>query len=75
MLCPRCRSEAVSLLTKALVDDAWEVFICDVCSYSYRSTEPEAHKNPELYDERFRIDPAAIGSLDQIPPVPKLRKP
>ena len=74
MLCPRCGSEGVALLAKAPVDDAWEVYLCDVCFYSYRSTEPEARRERRLYDERFRIDPAAISGLDQIPPVPKLRK-
>ncbi|MEH6985727.1 non-oxidative hydroxyarylic acid decarboxylases subunit D, partial [Priestia megaterium] len=39
MKCPRCEFEKVSLLTKAPVDDAWEVYICETCTLSWRNTE------------------------------------
>ena len=41
MICPRCNSEKVDLLTKAPKDDAWEVYICDTCTFSWRNTGGE----------------------------------
>ncbi len=76
MKCPRCGSDTVRPLVKAPRDDAWEVFLCATCYYSYRDTEPEDRKDPALYDERFRIDPADIPGMDVIPPIAKpLKKP
>lgn len=74
MPCPRCSSAAVGLMATAPLDNAWEVYMCDVCKYSWRNTEPEERTNPDLYDERFRIDPEKISSLGVIPPIPPLLK-
>lgn len=74
MICPRCKSDTVELMVKAPKNDAWEVFLCKTCYLSYRNTESENITNPDLYDERFIIDPKDIPSLGVIPPVPKLRK-
>ncbi|OAA83590.1 non-oxidative hydroxyarylic acid decarboxylases subunit D [Clostridium ljungdahlii] len=74
MICPRCDSKNVNLLTKAPVDDAWEVYICETCCFSWRSTESDDIKDPEKYDKRFKIDSSKISSLDQIPPIPELIK-
>jgi transcription elongation factor Elf1 len=74
MICPRCDSEKVSLLTKAPVDHAWEVYICGTCTFSWRNTEGENITNPEKYDKRFKLNPAEFDKLDQIPPIPALKK-
>ncbi len=74
MICPRCDSKTVELLTKALVDDAWEVYICKTCCFSWRSTEDDEITDPTKYDKRFKINPAEISQLGIIPPVPKLLK-
>jgi protein-arginine kinase activator protein McsA len=74
MICPRCNSKTVEILAKAPVDDAWEVYICNTCCFSWRSTEDEEVINPEKYDKRFKIDPEKIPYLDTIPPIPELRK-
>ena len=74
MICPRCDSDAAGLLVKAPVDDAWEVYLCGICSFTWRSTESEEITNPARYDRRFKIDPLSIPDLPVIPPVPKLVK-
>ncbi|MBY0215341.1 MULTISPECIES: non-oxidative hydroxyarylic acid decarboxylases subunit D [Paenibacillus] len=74
MKCPRCESETVSLLKKAPLDHAWEIYICGTCTLSWRNTEPENITDPAKYDQRFKIDPANIEKLDQIPPIPELKK-
>lgn len=74
MICPRCDSNEVSLLTKSPVGDEWEVYICDTCCFSWRSTEEEDITNPEKYNKKFKIDKDKIPYLDQIPPIPELKK-
>jgi vanillate/4-hydroxybenzoate decarboxylase subunit D len=71
MICPRCDSDAADLLVKAPVGNAWEVYLCSVCSFTWRSTESEDVTNPALYDKRFKINPDAIPDMIVIPPVPK----
>ncbi len=72
MICPRCDSKETELLTKSPVGDVWEVYICKICCFSWRSTESEDITDPEKYDKRFKIDAGKIASLDKIPPIPPL---
>jgi vanillate/4-hydroxybenzoate decarboxylase subunit D len=74
MICPRCDSDNVGLLVKSSVDEAWEVYKCSTCYFTWRSTEPDDIKDPEKYDIRFKIKPAKIPELSIIPPIPKLVK-
>jgi len=74
MICPRCDSNAAELLVKAPIDNAWEVYVCGVCNFTWRSTEGEDITNPAKYDRRFKIDPDSIPKLSVLPPVPKLLK-
>ena len=74
MICPRCDSHTVQLLVKAPVDNAWEIYKCNTCDFSWRSTESDDIINPEQYDRRFKIKPEKIQELDTIPPIPKLVK-
>lgn len=74
MICPRCDSDTAKLLTKAPVDDAWEVYICETCCFSWRSTESEDITDPDKYDKRFKIDPDKIKFLSEIPTIPELIK-
>jgi len=74
MICPRCDSDTAELLVKAPVDNAWEVYLCGTCSFTWRSTEGEDITNPARYDGRFKIDPLSIPNMPVIPPVPKLIK-
>ena len=68
MKCPRCDSENVRIMVKAPVDNAWEVYVCNTCFYSWRSTE-----KPVIHDV-FKIKPEDIPNLQVIPPVPPLGK-
>ncbi len=74
MICPRCDSDAAELLVKAPVENAWEVYLCDACNFTWRSTESEEITDPARYDRRFKIDPLSIPDLPVIPPIPKLVK-
>jgi len=74
MKCPRCNSESVSLMVKSPVGDEWEVYLCETCKFSWRSTEGENITDPEKYDKRFKLNPEEFHELDQIPPIPPLLK-
>ncbi len=74
MICPRCDSDTAELLVKAPVDNAWEVYICNTCNFTWRSTESEDITNPAKYDRRFKIHPDTIPDIPVLPPVPKLPK-
>jgi vanillate/4-hydroxybenzoate decarboxylase subunit D len=74
MICPRCDSETVSLLVKAPEGGVWEVYKCSTCDFIWRSTESEDITDPEKYDSRFKINPAKIGDLPPMPPIPRLEK-
>ena len=54
-------------MTKSPVGDAWEVYVCDTCSYSWRSTE-----NPHV-DDVFKLKKEEIAKLQVIPPIPPLK--
>ena len=67
MKCPRCDEETVRVMTKSPVGDAWEVYVCDTCSYAWRSTE-----NPHV-DDVFKLKKEEIAKLQVIPPIPPLK--
>jgi hypothetical protein len=53
-------------MVKSPVGDVWEVYVCETCWYSWRSTE-----TPVIID-KFKLDPAKLGELGVIPAVPPL---
>lgn len=68
MKCPRCGSENIKTIAKSPVEGCWEVYECDECYYSWRSTE-----DPHV-DDVFKLTPEKIANLQVIPPVPPLEK-
>ena len=68
MKCPRCESEKIEVIARAPRDNAWEVYECMDCFYSWRSTEtPHIHA-------KFKLTKEQIEKLQVIPPVPPLEK-
>jgi late competence protein required for DNA uptake (superfamily II DNA/RNA helicase) len=74
MICPRCDSDTTQLMATSPVGAVWEVRFCRTCCFSWRSTESEDITDPAKYDKRFKIDPATIPGLAQMPPIPPLRR-
>ena len=72
-ICPRCESEA-NKVAESPVKGAWEVYLCPVCIFTWRSTEPETITNPEKYKKAFKIDPADIPNAAHVPAIPELKK-
>jgi protein-arginine kinase activator protein McsA len=73
MICPRCETDKVSLMVKSPVGNAWEMYICETCTYSWRSTESADKTDPEHYSKKFKINPSEIPNLLVIPAVPPLK--
>lgn len=74
MICPRCDSNTAEKLLDAPKDKSWEVFLCQTCWFSWRSTEDEVVTNPAKYDERFKLKPDELDKLLAIPPIPPLKE-
>ncbi len=66
MKCPRCDHEEISTIATSPVEGVWEMYQCDTCYYSWRSTE-----NPRVSDV-FKLDDEKIANLQVIPPLPPL---
>ena len=67
MNCPRCSHNNVKTIAKSPVGDVWEVYCCQKCWYSWRSTE-----TPQILD-KFLLDDTKIAVMQVIPPVPPLK--
>jgi len=66
MKCPRCECESISTIATSPIEGVWEVYECDKCFYSWRSTE-----TPHVADV-FKLNDEKIANLQVIPPVPPL---
>jgi protein-arginine kinase activator protein McsA len=73
MICPRCGTEKVKLLTKSPVGDVWEVYVCETCWYSWRSTETADKTDFKEYSPKFKIKPESIPNMLVIPVIPPLK--
>lgn len=70
MICPRCRTSGAELVAKSPVADAWEMYLCPACKFSWRTSEPPAVTDPEQYDQRFRLTAEQLARFAEVPPVP-----
>lgn len=68
MKCKRCGSEKVKKMVDSPVGNVWEVYVCENCYYSWRSTE-----NIEILP-KFLLDDEKIRTMQVIPPIPPLKK-
>lgn len=69
IFCPRCNSSDTELMTQSKSAD-WQVYMCSVCFYSWRTSELEAFTRHDLYDPRFRLSPERIANFSDHPPIP-----
>ncbi len=66
MKCPRCGHEGISTIATSPIEGVWEVYECDKCLYSWRSTE-----TPQINDV-FKLNDEKIAALQVVPPIPPL---
>lgn len=68
MICPRCNHDEIKTIAKSPIGDVWEMYCCQKCWYSWRSTE-----TVQILD-KFLLDDGKIAAMQSIPPVPPLNK-
>ncbi len=73
-VCPRCRSNKAGLRGSSPIEGVWTVYGCDICFYTWRSTEQEENTNPDKYPAVFRLNPEDLPNLQVAPVIPQLRK-
>ena len=73
MICPRCETDKVNLMVKSPVGNVWEMYICETCTYSWRSTESADKTDPARYAKNFKINPSEIPNMLVIPTIPPLK--
>jgi C4-type Zn-finger protein len=73
VICPRCDSETAEKLVDSPVGKVWEVYICNKCGFSWRSTEDASITDPKRYDKRFKLNDEKIKNMLLIPPIPPLK--
>jgi len=69
MICPRCDSKNANLLITSPVGNEWEMYICNECSFTWRSTEPETIINPKMYNPKFKLTKKKISMMTVNPPI------
>lgn len=59
MRCPRCGKENLRLEYEGKEDNKviWRIYHCNLCSFTWRDTEPEHITNFEKRDSDFRVYP------------------
>ena len=73
MICLRCLAKTASEV--AIAPDgsnAWTVYYCQRCNYSWRSSEEESVVNIQKRDQRFQLDKVDLNRLmvhNTIPPL------
>ncbi|MFS2170494.1 non-oxidative hydroxyarylic acid decarboxylases subunit D [Priestia megaterium] len=68
--CPRCEAKQANLVSKSPVEGAWEIYLCSVCLFTWRSSEPETITSPEKYPRPFKVNPKDVPLATHVPPVP-----
>jgi late competence protein required for DNA uptake (superfamily II DNA/RNA helicase) len=73
MKCVRCAGDTTAKVATAPDGSgAWEVYYCDRCNFSWRSSEEAEVINPEKRDKWFQLDD--VDSLITPVPIPPLKK-
>jgi UbiD family decarboxylase len=57
-----------------LFENEWEMYICNECNFTWRSTEPENIRNPKMYDPKFKLTKKKISMMMVNPPVATSKK-
>ena len=75
MICVRCLNDTAGKIADAPDgSNAWEVYYCEKCNYSWRSSEEESITVVEKRDPEFQFseaDFAGFITLNVIPPLSK----
>lgn len=62
-ICPRCESNRSEVVTRSPVKGAWEVLLCPVCLFTWRTSEPDSITDPAKYKSAFKVNPKIFRML------------
>lgn len=75
MICVRCLKDTAARIAQAPDGSgAWEVYYCERCNYSWRSSEEPEITVLEKRDPEFQLENIDIDALTILNPIPPLRK-
>ena len=67
MQCVRCLDDTASKVATAPDgSNAWEIFYCEKCNFSWRSTEEEQVTVIEKRDPRFQLDKIDLAKVPSL---------
>lgn len=66
-ICPRCDSNRSEVVSHSPVAGAWEVLLCPVCMFTWRTSEPDSITDPAKYKSAFKVDPRDIPNVIHVP--------
>ncbi|MCF8568303.1 hypothetical protein LLE49_26635 [Alicyclobacillus tolerans] len=72
--CPRCDSNETKVLCESPVTGHWTMYSCPVCTFTWRSTEPEYITNPNMYNPRFKVNPKDMDKYQIHPAIAERRR-
>ena len=72
MICPRCEHNGIEKLHSSPVPGVWDVLQCELCLYTWRTSEPARRTRPEAYPAQFKVTAAAIANAPAVPIIPPL---
>jgi len=75
MKCVRCLNNTAGIIAAAPDgSNAWAVFYCNKCNFSWRSSEEPEVIDPEKRDSWFQLNNEDLKNLVVLNPIPPLRK-
>jgi vanillate/4-hydroxybenzoate decarboxylase subunit D len=75
MICVRCLTDTAGKIAEAPDQSgAWEMYYCERCNYSWRSSEEPEIAVPEKRDPEFQLDRLDLDALQTLNPIPPLKK-
>jgi len=72
MICPRCEHDHIEIMAHSPVEGVWTVNQCQLCLYTWRSSEPARRAEREHYPEEFRMTQKDIDEAPEVPSIPPL---
>jgi vanillate/4-hydroxybenzoate decarboxylase subunit D len=75
MICLRCaKDSALKIADAPDGSKAWEMYYCERCNYSWRSSEESEVTVVEKRDPEFQLENTDLDSLQILNPIPPLKK-
>lgn len=75
MICLRCLKDSAQKIADAPDgSEAWEVYYCERCNYSWRSSEEAEITAPDKRDPEFQLDTTDLDGLQILNPIPALKQ-